>query len=69
MVIGLNVHRIRREKAITQEELSFRSGHTRAYISGLEAGSRNPTVLSVMKLAAALETTFEELTRTQSTKK
>jgi transcriptional regulator with XRE-family HTH domain len=62
-VVGRNVLRIRRERLLSQEELSFRSGFTRAYLSGLEAGRRNPTVVSLAKLAAALEVALEELIR------
>jgi transcriptional regulator with XRE-family HTH domain len=47
--IGLNVARTRRERGMSQEDLSFGSGLTRAYLSGLEAGRRNPTVASLEK--------------------
>jgi transcriptional regulator with XRE-family HTH domain len=62
-IVGSNVVRVRRERLLSQEELSFRSGFTRAYLSGLEAGRRNPTVLSLAKLAAALEVGIDELIR------
>jgi transcriptional regulator with XRE-family HTH domain len=63
MVVGLNVQRLRRDRGLSQEELSFRSGFTRAYLSGLETGRRNPTVVSLVKLAAALNTEIEEFIR------
>ncbi|UCI10556.1 helix-turn-helix domain-containing protein [Mesorhizobium sp. B1-1-8] len=66
-VVGLNVQRIRREQALSQEELSFRSGFTRAYLSGLEAGHRNPTLLSLAKLANALNVGVEDLIRAAQT--
>ncbi|UHD46369.1 helix-turn-helix domain-containing protein [Aureimonas altamirensis] len=53
-VVGLNVLRVRRERNLSQEELSHRCGLTRAYLSGLEAGRRNPTVVSLSRLAEAL---------------
>lgn len=62
-IIGLNVQRLRRAQGLSQEELSFRSGFTRAYLSGLEAGRRNPTVVSLCKLAEALDSELEELIR------
>ncbi|WP_111814975.1 MULTISPECIES: helix-turn-helix domain-containing protein [Agrobacterium] len=65
--VGLNVLKIRRERSLSQEELSFRSGLTRAYLSGLEAGRRNPTIVSLYKLAEALGVDIESLVR--STKK
>ncbi|MFU0505701.1 helix-turn-helix domain-containing protein [Pseudaminobacter sp. NGMCC 1.201702] len=62
-IVGFNVPRLRRERGLSQEELSFRSGFTRAYLSGLEAGRRNPTIDSLSKLAQALDTEIEELIR------
>lgn len=62
-VVGLNVLRIRRERTLSQEELSFRSGLTRAYLSGLEAGRRNPTIVSLGKIADALGVDVESLLR------
>ncbi|MGP4727194.1 helix-turn-helix domain-containing protein [Agrobacterium deltaense] len=61
--VGLNVLKIRRERNLSQEELSFRSGLTRAYLSGLEAGHRNPTIVSLGKLADALGVEIESLVR------
>jgi transcriptional regulator with XRE-family HTH domain len=52
--VGLNVKRIRRELDCSQEELAFRSGLHRTYISGIERGARNPTVLVLKRLADAL---------------
>lgn len=54
-IVGLNVLRLRRERGISQEELSFRSGFGRAYLSGLETSKRNPTVVSLWEIASALE--------------
>lgn len=52
--VGLNVQRIRRERGWSQEELAFESGLHRTYISGIERGARNPTILVLGKLAEAL---------------
>ncbi len=62
-VVSLNVVRFRRERTLSQEELSFRSGLTRAYLSGLEAGRRNATIISLEKLAEALGVQVEDLVR------
>ncbi|NTA14020.1 helix-turn-helix domain-containing protein [Agrobacterium tumefaciens] len=62
-VVGLNVVRIRRERSLSQEELSFRVGVTRAYLSGLEAGRRNPTVVTLSKLADGLGVDVDQLIR------
>lgn len=66
-VIGLNVVRLRRERGISQEELSFRSKRTRAYLSGLESGQRNPTAVTLDKIATALGVSLVELFETAPT--
>lgn len=45
---GRAVRRQREELAISQEELGFRSELDRTYISGIERGVRNPTLLSCL---------------------
>jgi len=52
--LGRNVRRLRRERGWSQEELAFEAGLHRTYISGVERGVRNPTVLIVHELAQAL---------------
>jgi transcriptional regulator with XRE-family HTH domain len=52
--VGLNLARIRRKRGWTQEVLAFESGLHRTYISGIERGARNPTVLVLHELASAL---------------
>ena len=64
--LGLNVQRIRRQRSWSQEELGFRSGLHRTYISGIERGARNPTVLVLAKLAKALDVSAATLLETKS---
>ncbi len=52
--VGLNVQRLRREKGWSQEDLAFESGLHRTYVSGIERGVRNPTLLILGKLAKTL---------------
>ncbi len=52
--VGLNVQKIRRERHSPQEELAFESGLHRTYISGIERGARNPTLLVIDQLGTAL---------------
>ncbi len=52
--VGLNVQRLRREKGWSQEDLAFESGLHRTYVSGIERGVRNPTLLILEKLAKSL---------------
>jgi transcriptional regulator with XRE-family HTH domain len=58
--VGFNVQRLRREREISQEELSLLSGCTRAYLSGVEAGRRNATLITLAKIAKALEVDVTE---------
>ncbi|ALA18510.1 MULTISPECIES: helix-turn-helix domain-containing protein [unclassified Chelatococcus] len=66
-LVGINVLRLRRDRGLTQLELSLQSGFTRAYLSGLEAGKRNPRLLSLDRLAASLGVTVEDLVRRPQT--
>jgi len=60
-LVGRNVLRIRKSKDITQEKLAEMSGFSQQYISGLEKGQRNPTVVTVYELSLALGVNFIEL--------
>ncbi len=62
-VVGDNVRRIRQKKDLTQEQFAEISGYSQQYISGLEKGKRNPTVITVFELAAALGVSHIELMR------
>ena len=53
-LVGRNVERLRRAKGLTQEQLAERSGFSQQYISGLENGQRNPTVVTLYEIACAL---------------
>jgi transcriptional regulator with XRE-family HTH domain len=60
-LVGRNVLRIRKSKNITQESLAELSGFSQQYISGLEKGQRNPTVVTVYELSQALGVNYIEL--------
>ena len=62
-LVGRNVKRIRQERGLTQEQLAERSGFSQQYISGLEQGRRNPTVVTLYELAMALGVSHMELLR------
>ena len=63
-LVGQNVKRFRRKKALTQEQFAELSGFSQQYISGLEQGRRNPTVVTVYELAKALGVSHLDLLRT-----
>lgn len=56
-LLGRNAKRARVDAQLTQEQLSERSGFSQQYISDLERGLRNPTIVSLYELAQALHTT------------
>ncbi|MEH2521023.1 transcriptional regulator with XRE-family HTH domain [Bradyrhizobium sp. AZCC 1610] len=53
-LVGRNFGRLRKQKGFTQEKFSEASGFTQQYISGLERGRRNPTIVTLFELATAL---------------
>lgn len=60
-LVGRNFARLRQEKGLTQEEVAARSGFSQQYLSGLERGRRNPTIISVYELATALGVGYLDL--------
>ncbi len=51
---GANVRRLREEKGLSQEAFGFASGIDRTYVSGVERGQRNPSLLLAEKFANGL---------------
>ncbi|RWO19529.1 helix-turn-helix transcriptional regulator [Mesorhizobium sp.] len=62
-LVGRNVQRIRLRKRLTQEQLAEISGFSQQYISGLEKGRRNPTIITIYELALALGVSHIDLVR------
>ena len=56
-VVGGNVRAVRQARGMTQEQLAEQSGFSQQYISDLERGRRNPTIVSLYELAQALKST------------
>ncbi|WP_110975933.1 helix-turn-helix domain-containing protein [Acinetobacter sp. WCHAc060042] len=61
--IGLRVKSQRNFLGISQEELAERTSLDRTYISLLERGKRNPSLLTLIKVAQGLETSVSTLTK------
>ena len=51
---GLAVKSLREERALTQEDLAEKAGIHRTYLSDVERGSRNLSLINIDKLAKAL---------------
>jgi len=54
-MVGLNVKRLRMAAGLSQAALAERMNVDRAYISGLELGQRNPTILTLWHISKALK--------------
>lgn len=59
--VGNNIHKFRKEKNMTLEELAFESDVNKNYLSDLERGTRNPTIMILERIAIALEVEIKEL--------
>ncbi|AJD44029.1 helix-turn-helix transcriptional regulator [Rhizobium sp. SEMIA 4085] len=64
-LVGRNFALLRREQGLTQEDVQARSGFSQQYISGLERGRRNPTIITLYELAQALGVSHEELVKSR----
>jgi transcriptional regulator with XRE-family HTH domain len=60
-LVGRNFARLRLAKGFTQERFAELSGFTQQYVSGLERGRRNPTVVTLYQLAQALGVSHVDL--------
>lgn len=60
-LVGENVRRLRLASGLSQEAVAERMGVDRAYVSGLEVGRRNPTVLTLWHTALALQVNLVQL--------
>jgi transcriptional regulator with XRE-family HTH domain len=54
LMVGRNVKRLRIAAGLTQAALAERLGVDRAYVSGLELGQRNPTIVTLWHITKAL---------------
>lgn len=62
-LVGRNALRLRIAAGLTQEQLAERTGFSQQYISKLENGGRNPTIVTLYELATALGVGPVELVR------
>jgi transcriptional regulator with XRE-family HTH domain len=62
-LVGQNVRKIRQKRGLTQEKFAEISGFSQQYLSSLENGRRNPTVVTLYELATALGVSHMDLVR------
>lgn len=53
--VGRNLKKYRKQKGLSQEALALECGLHRTYVSGVERGVRNPTVVVLEQLARPLD--------------
>ena len=59
--LGLHIRQLREQAGVSQETLGLLSGLHRTYIGAIERGERNPSVLSLEKIANALMVNVRDL--------
>ncbi len=60
-ILGLNVRRHRLAAGLSQEAVAVRMGVDRAFISSIERGQQNVTLLTLREIAEALKARPSEL--------
>jgi len=61
--VGLNVQNARRARGLSQEELAHAANVHQTYLSGVESGKRNPSILVLNRIAVALGLDIADLTK------
>ena len=62
-VVDINFRALRTARGLSQEEVAELTGVSQLYVSGLERGRRNPTVLTLQELCSPLGAEPQELLR------
>ena len=60
-IVGKNMRKFRIAAGLSQDEIALRMGVEQTYVSGLERGLRNPTLLTLERAARALNVALTEL--------
>lgn len=59
--LGKRIKTLRLEKNISQTEVAYRCGFDKSNYNTIESGKRNPTIISLLKIAKALEIDIVDL--------
>ena len=63
ITLGKIIAGLRHSAGLSQEELADRAGIHRTYVSQIERGLKSPTIVMLLKLSKALETTPSKIMR------
>jgi transcriptional regulator with XRE-family HTH domain len=58
---GLRLRALREKAGLSQEELAERAQVHRTYLSGIERGRRNPSLINLLRIAKALNLSISVL--------
>ena len=61
MRFGVRLRSVRLRKGLSQEKLADLAGLHRTFVSSVERGERNISLMNIARLAKALETTLAKL--------
>ena len=64
LALGLEIREARRQIGMSQEELAHRADLDRSYVGGIERGEHNLALMSLVKLARALNVKVSDLVKT-----
>lgn len=68
LLVGQNVRRLRLAANLSQEAVAELMGVDRAYVSALELGKRNPTIITLWQVAEALQVRLADLVEEEAEK-
>ena len=58
---GAHIRTLRLERGLSQEEVAHRAGVHVTYLSGIERGRRNPSLMNLRKIAGVLSVSVGDL--------
>lgn len=61
--LGNNIRVLRLKQGISQEELAFKIDSARNFIGCIERAEKSPTIITLFRIAKALNVTLEELVK------
>lgn len=61
ILVGDKIRALRQSRGLSQEKLAFKSGLNTSYLGQVERGEKSPTIVTLDKIAIALDTRLNEL--------
>ncbi len=61
VAFGAHIRSVRHKLGLSQEEVAHRAGIHVTYLSGIERGTRNPSLKNIRRVALALNMAVREL--------